>query len=133
MTSNFFGMSVISQSYKSFITFRNRRISRQKLCRFCPVSIFTSLLLRLIGLRNFEFNKPHIERFYLTPITIWFKRLPGPSMSGNSRQCGCGYYALWFVYCTEYSGENVSSIPGACATRNFTYLVRGPWDKIHRA
>ena len=25
------------------------------------------------------------------------------------------------------SGENVPGIPGACATRNVTYLVRGPW------
>ena len=24
-------------------------------------------------------------------------------------------------------GENVPGIPGACATHNFTYLVRGPW------
>ena len=24
-------------------------------------------------------------------------------------------------------GENVPGIPGACATRNFTYLVRGQW------
>ena len=24
-------------------------------------------------------------------------------------------------------GENVPAIPGACATRNITYLVRGPW------
>ena len=24
-------------------------------------------------------------------------------------------------------GGNVPGIPGACATRNFTYLVRGPW------
>ena len=24
-------------------------------------------------------------------------------------------------------GENVPGIPGACATRDFTYLVRGPW------
>ena len=24
-------------------------------------------------------------------------------------------------------GENVRGIPGACATRNFTYLARGPW------
>ena len=24
-------------------------------------------------------------------------------------------------------GENVPGIPGACATRNFTYLTRGPW------
>ena len=25
------------------------------------------------------------------------------------------------------AGENVPGIPGACATCNFTYLVRGPW------
>ena len=25
------------------------------------------------------------------------------------------------------AGENVPGIPGACATPNFTYLVRGPW------
>ena len=24
-------------------------------------------------------------------------------------------------------GENLPNIPGACATRNFMYLVRGPW------
>ena len=28
---------------------------------------------------------------------------------------------------TSGGGENVPSIPGACATRNFTYLLRGPW------
>ena len=27
---------------------------------------------------------------------------------------------------THGGGENVPSIPGACATRNFTYLTRGP-------
>ena len=26
-------------------------------------------------------------------------------------------------------GENVPGIPGACATRDFAYLVRGPWCK----
>ena len=26
-------------------------------------------------------------------------------------------------------GEIVPSIPGACATNNFMYPVRGPWDK----
>ena len=29
-------------------------------------------------------------------------------------------------------GENVSGIPGACATRNFTYLARGPWQAIYK-
>ena len=28
-------------------------------------------------------------------------------------------------------GENVPGIPGACTTRNFTYLSRGPWDRVH--
>ena len=28
---------------------------------------------------------------------------------------------------TGGGGENVPYIPGACTTRNFTYLVRGPW------
>ena len=28
---------------------------------------------------------------------------------------------------TGGGGENVPGIPGACTTRNFTYLVRGPW------
>ena len=30
---------------------------------------------------------------------------------------------------TSGGGENVPRIPGACATRNFTYLARGPWGK----
>ena len=28
---------------------------------------------------------------------------------------------------TRGGGENVAGIPGACATHNFAYLVRGPW------
>ena len=28
-------------------------------------------------------------------------------------------------------GENVPGILGACATRNFTYMVRGPWNWIN--
>ena len=28
---------------------------------------------------------------------------------------------------TRGGGENVPGIPGACATRNFTYLARSPW------
>ena len=27
------------------------------------------------------------------------------------------------------AGENIPGIPGTCATRNFTYLARGPWWK----
>ena len=35
-------------------------------------------------------------------------------MSGSLNRCG---------------GENVPDIPGACATRKFTYLARGAWEK----
>ena len=28
---------------------------------------------------------------------------------------------------TRGGGENIPGIPGACATRNLTYLARGPW------
>ena len=29
-------------------------------------------------------------------------------------------------------GKNVPGIPGACTTRNFTYLTRGPWENDFR-
>ena len=31
---------------------------------------------------------------------------------------------------TRVGGENVPVIPGACVTRNFTYLARGSWDPV---
>ena len=42
----------------------------------------------------------------------------------------CRYH--WLAVSFEVgSGENYSCIPGACATRNFAYLVRGPWTSIN--
>ena len=35
-------------------------------------------------------------------------------------------------YPVRSGGENITGIPGACATRNFAYLVRGPWCWIFR-
>ena len=76
-------------------------------------------------------NIPTQQRQYHRPLTICVKArvshapgMPGafsppptskvkdPGMSG-SLTCG--------------SGENVPCIPGSCASRNFTCLVRGPW------
>ena len=38
--------------------------------------------------------------------------------------------ALWVAYSFEVGGGgNVPGIPGACPTRNFAYLVRGPYRK----
>ena len=40
----------------------------------------------------------------------------------------CATHVPWCMSgsLTRGGGENVTSIPGACATRNFTYLARGP-------
>ena len=49
---------------------------------------------------------------------------------------GCFYCLAYWVTCSFIrphavviyaATKNVPGIPGACATRNFTYLVRGPW------
>ena len=41
----------------------------------------------------------------------------------------CVTHVPWCMSGSLFSGggENVPGIPGACATRNFTYLARGPW------
>ena len=41
--------------------------------------------------------------------------------------CMSGSLSNGFLW-SRWGGENVPGTPGACATRNFTYLVRGPWD-----
>ena len=44
----------------------------------------------------------------------------------------CVKYVPWCLSgsLTSGGGENVPGIPGACATRNFAYLVRGPYRKM---
>ena len=41
----------------------------------------------------------------------------------------CATHVPWCMsgLLTRGGGESVPGIPGACATRNFTYLARGPW------
>ena len=43
----------------------------------------------------------------------------------------CVIYVLWCMSrsLTRGGRENVPDIPGACATHNFTYQVRGPWPE----
>ena len=59
-------------------------------------------------------------------------RLQGkPIVSDPSMHYGtCVKHMSWCMSgsLTHDSGENVPGIPDACATRNFTYLIRGPWD-----
>ena len=56
------------------------------------------------------------------------QRKPLFSDSGMHRGT-CGTHVPWYMSgsLTHGSGENVPCIPGECATRNFTYMTRGPW------
>ena len=64
---------------------------------------------------------------------------PPPPMSGkplisdpDMHHGTCVTHVPWCMSgsLTRGGGENVSDIPGACTTRNFTYLVRGPCKHI---
>ena len=47
------------------------------------------------------------------------------------RTCHCACRDRLLAVSFEVGGgENVPAIPGACATRNFAHLVRGPWKNI---
>ena len=45
----------------------------------------------------------------------------------------CVTHVPWCMsgFLTHGDGENVPGIPGACATRNFTYLTSGPWPQFN--
>ena len=57
----------------------------------------------------------------------WLQRKPLVSDSGMHHGT-CVMHVSWCMSgsLTRGGGEKVPGIPGACATRNFTYLVRGP-------
>ena len=48
-------------------------------------------------------------------------------------QCTCVTHVPWCMSGSLTCGGrgNVPGIPGACTTRNFTYLARGPWDVLY--
>ena len=57
-----------------------------------------------------------------------------PFVSGPGMHHGtCVTHVLWCMSgsLTRFGGENVPGIPGACATLNFMYLARGPWEVLH--
>ena len=58
-----------------------------------------------------------------------------PLVSDSGMHHGtCVTHLPWYMSgsLTRGGAENVPGIPGACATRNFTYLVRGPFDRWPR-
>ena len=59
----------------------------------------------------------------------WLQRKPlvsDPSMHHGTCVTHVPWCMLGLLTCG--GGENVTAIPGACATRNYTYLARGPWQ-----
>ena len=60
----------------------------------------------------------------------WLQRKPLVSDPGMHHGT-CVTHVPWCMSgsLTRGGGENVPGIPGACAARNFAYLVRGPWHR----
>ena len=76
---------------------------------------------------------------YVTLRVAHAPGMPGTSSSpptSNETASQRSRHASWHVswcmsgWLTRGDGENVPGIPGACTTRNFTYLARGPWSFI---
>ena len=58
-----------------------------------------------------------------------------PLISNHGTHHGtCVTHVPWCMSGSLIRGgrENIPDIPGACATRNFTYLARGPWYDDHK-
>ena len=55
--------------------------------------------------------------------------IPTCIVARASRTCRDACRDRWPAVSFEVSvGQNVPGIPGACATHNFSFLVRGPWE-----
>ena len=54
-------------------------------------------------------------------------RISDPGMHNGT----CVTHVSWYMSgsLTRGDGKNAPGISGACATRNFTYLARGPWNQ----
>ena len=92
-------------------------------------------------LRAWLLGSPGLQQPWHGPLTRYVKWLvahaPGmrhrlqrtPLVNDHGMHHGtCVTHVPWCVSgsLTSGGGENVPGIPGACATRNFTYLARGP-------
>ena len=94
-----------------------------------------------VSMRTPSFHGPFTRR-----VKLWVSHatgIPGtfsppPSVSDPDMHHGtCVTHVPWFIpgsltgsFLWSRGRENVPGIPGACATRNFTYLVRGPYKDI---
>ena len=79
-----------------------------------------------------------IERCACTGNAGTFSPLPSSKVTAIVSDPGMlhGTCVMHMPWCmsgslTRGGGENVPGIPGACATRNFTYLARGPCYWLH--
>ena len=79
--------------------------------------------LRVAHAREFR------ERFPSPPIS---KETASQRSRHASRHVRLARAVMYVGIAYPHWGENVPGIPGACATRNFTYLVRGPCNPCWR-
>ena len=102
-------------------------------CKVVNIRLKWKLLkwLRCMERRNLQANTILLARY---PVTKIFEKLLSKQLikflddkSGHKRT-----HVPWCMSgsLTSGGGENVPGIPGACATRNFTYLTRGPLHPV---
>ena len=116
-------------------------------CGFNIDRTLLSICVRIKGPPKGNIQKLGYWRCFHGPLTRYVKLrvahalgMPGtlahhrlqrkPLVSDPSMHHGtCVTHVPWCMSgsLTRGGGENVPGIPGACATRNFTYLVRGPF------
>ena len=90
---------------------------------YCYVQTRDGLLTRYgnYGLRMRRECREHFPGHRLQRKSV----INDPGMQHDT----CVTHVPWYMSgsLTRGSGKNVPGIPGACATRNFPYLVRGPY------
>ena len=104
----------------------------------CHVKYLYSIRLTILGARLMGLL-PDTQTFALRMRRECRQRFPRhrlrrkPLVSDPDMHHGsCATHVPWCMSgsLTCGGGENVPGIPGACATRNFTYLVRGPRNDL---
>ena len=65
------------------------------------------------------------------PVTTGKRSRRAPRHVWHARAVMLAGIANWQCLLKSAAGQNVPGIPGACATCNFTYLVRGPYLRSH--
>ena len=93
---------------------------------FCHFIWDWDIITRLLFCISLTLCKPIHQNYRLFLTTFYPPPLSKNTASWLSQHAS--WYVPWWMSgsLTRGGGENVPSVPGACATHNFTYLARGP-------